>query len=100
MNKTAVLPHNSIDKNNIDAIVETDTMKWPSIIQNDVKTQAPQAYISSFGTTRATAGSAEQFRAIDYGINYDAAKSAKEIDVKTCILISTIGANANSPFLY
>lgn len=82
----------------LDSIVEADSSKWSDIIK-DIK-PAPYAYISSFGTTRAAAGSAEKFKAIDYGINYEAAKLAKDIGVKTLVLISAVGANANSPFLY
>lgn len=82
----------------LDALVETDSSKWGSIIK-DIN-PSPYAYISSFGTTRAAAGSAEKFKAIDYGINYEAAKLAKDNGVKTLVLVSAIGANANSPFLY
>ncbi|KAG5419302.1 FMP52 [Candida metapsilosis] len=82
----------------LNPIIEADTAKWTDIIK-EVK-PVPYAYISSFGTTRAAAGSAENFKTIDYGINYNAAKSAKESGVKTLVLVSAIGANANSPFLY
>ncbi|KAI5949446.1 hypothetical protein KGF57_004656 [Candida theae] len=82
----------------INSIVETDTSKWSTVIK-DIK-PVPYAYISSFGTTRAAAGSAENFKAIDYGINYNSAKAAKESGVKTLVLISAVGASASSPFLY
>ncbi|EDK42189.1 Protein fmp52, mitochondrial [Lodderomyces elongisporus] len=82
----------------IDTIVETDSSKWPQAISN--LEPAPLAYISAFGTTRANAGSAEKFKEIDYGINYESAKAAKEAGAKVCVLVSSYGANAKSPFLY
>lgn len=82
----------------IDAIVDTETDKWPSIV-GDVQ-PTPYAFISAFGTTKAAAGSEENFKKIDYGINLDAARAAKEAGVKTCILVSAFGASTKSPFFY
>ncbi|KAI5968652.1 FMP52 [Candida margitis] len=82
----------------IDAIVNTDLDEWPNIIK-DVK-PTPFAFISAFGTTRAAAGSAENFKKIDYGTNLDAARAAKESGAKACILVSAFGASTKSPFFY
>ena len=76
--------------------VESDVDKYGEII-NEVK---PKICFSGLGTTRAAAGSAKAFVDIDYGINYKIAKAAKEAGVETFVLISSIGANAHSPFLY
>lgn len=78
------------------AIVETDTKKWPEIIAN----ASSSVFFSAFGTTRKAAGSADKFVEIDYGINYEAAKAAKEAGVDTFVLISSAGANASSFLLY
>lgn len=76
--------------------VEADTTKYPEII---AATKADTCF-TGLATTRALAGSAEAFVAIDYGINYDIAKAAKEAGVKTFVLVSSTGASALLPFLY
>lgn len=80
----------------ITSLVETDSSKWPDIIRQ----QRFSHFISAFGTTRAFAGSADKFVEIDYGTNYDAARAAHDAGAHTLVLISTVGANAKSPFLY
>ena len=87
----------SITSPKINAIEEKDSDKWSEIIENETGTKI---FFSAFGTTRSDAGSAENFKRIDYGINYAAAKAAKKAGVETFVLISTMGANANSFFLY
>jgi len=57
-------------------------------------------YFSAFGTTRKIAGSAEEFRRIDYGINVDMMTVAKEVGVPHCSFMSSQGSNSNSYFLY
>lgn len=86
-----------LQSSKIDAVVEKDSNLWSDIIK---KENGAQMYISAFGTTRKLAGGAENFKKIDYGINYEAAKAAKAAGVHTCVLVSTIGASALSPFLY
>ncbi|CAI5760175.1 unnamed protein product [Candida verbasci] len=93
---TRSLPSFKSDK--IESIVEENTGNWPSIIKS--QTPIPEAYISSFGTTKAKAGGAQEFKEIDYGINYENAKAAKELGCSTCVLISAQGANSKSPFFY
>ncbi|KAI5951191.1 hypothetical protein KGF54_004265 [Candida jiufengensis] len=82
----------------LDSIVNKTTEEWGSVIEK--LPEHPKAYISSFGTTRAKAGSAENFKKIDYGINYECAKAAKSNGATTCVLVSAMGADAKSPFLY
>lgn len=77
---------------------ESDSSKWSEIIKSQAVNS--DVYLSAFGTTRAKAGSAENFKKIDYGINYLSAKAAKENGSKVCVLVSSMGANASSPFLY
>uniref|UniRef100_A0AC34FY37 NAD-dependent epimerase/dehydratase domain-containing protein n=1 Tax=Panagrolaimus sp. ES5 TaxID=591445 RepID=A0AC34FY37_9BILA len=82
----------------VQCLVEADTEKWPELI----KTEAAESkiFFSGFGSTRASAGSADNFVEIDYGVNYECAKAAKEAGVETFVLISSGSANENSPFLY
>lgn len=77
-------------------IVEGDSSKYPEL----TKSANASVLFSALATTRAAAGSAQKFVDIDYGINYDIAKAAKEAGVETFILISSTGASALSPFLY
>ncbi|RLV94564.1 Protein FMP52 mitochondrial [Spathaspora sp. JA1] len=92
--------HTNFESTKVTAIEEPDTSKWPEVIANESKSKPIDAYISALGTTRAKAGSAENFKKIDYGINYENAKAAKENGVKVAVLVSSIGANAKSWFLY
>ncbi|CAK9436165.1 uncharacterized protein LODBEIA_P07230 [Lodderomyces beijingensis] len=86
------------EETKIESVVEPNTSTWPTIIK-DLKPGA-HAYISAFGTTRAKAGSSQNFKDIDYGINYESAKAAKAQGAKVCVLVSAYGASAKSPFLY
>lgn len=60
----------------------------------------PTTAFSALATTRAAAGSAQAFIDIDYGINYEIAKAAKDAGVETFVLVSAVGADALSRFLY
>ncbi|KAL6449586.1 FMP52 Protein FMP52 [Candida maltosa Xu316] len=86
----------SFESTKIKALENADSFNWSETI----KSNPTEAFISAFGTTRAKAGSAEQFKKIDYGINYDSAKAAKESGTKVFVLVSSIGANAKSSLLY
>lgn len=81
----------------VHTVVEKDSDKWPSIVAE--QTNLKYAF-SAFGTTRAAAGGAENFKKIDYGINYDFAKAAKDAGVETFVLVSSGGADSKSLFLY
>lgn len=52
------------------------------------------------GTTRKQAGSDEAFRRVDYDYVLEIAKLAKAQGVKRMLLVSSIGADASSWFLY
>lgn len=58
------------------------------------------ALFSCLGTTRSQAGSKAAQYKVDYQYQLDVARMAKEWGVQTYILISSIGADANSPFFY
>ncbi|ABN67032.1 predicted protein [Scheffersomyces stipitis CBS 6054] len=88
----------SVTSGKINSIEKKESEEWPAIIEKEAKDYS--AFFSAFGTTRAAAGSADNFKKIDYGINYEAAKAAKAAGVETFVLVSTIGANAQSSFLY
>ncbi|KAL6926753.1 hypothetical protein ACO0SA_004859 [Hanseniaspora valbyensis] len=57
-------------------------------------------YFSGLGTTRADAGGLENQKKIDLDLNYELAKAAKEKGFKTCVLVSSGGANADSMLPY
>lgn len=52
------------------------------------------------GTTIKKAGSQEEFRKVDYDYVIHFARAAKKAGVKKFILVSAIGADANSTFFY
>ncbi|RMY35237.1 hypothetical protein D0864_16647, partial [Hortaea werneckii] len=62
--------------------------------------KSSQLFISALGTTRGNAGGFENQRKIDYDLNLALAKAAKEAGTKHYVLISSSGANPNSPFGY
>uniref|UniRef100_A0AC34FIL8 NAD(P)-binding domain-containing protein n=1 Tax=Panagrolaimus sp. ES5 TaxID=591445 RepID=A0AC34FIL8_9BILA len=80
----------------VKSIVESDNEKWPDLIKKEVA----KVFFSGFGTTKASAGSADNFVKIDYGVNYECAKAAKEAGVETFVLISSNHSNKNSMILY
>lgn len=54
----------------------------------------------TIGTTIKIAGSAENFKKVDRDYVYQIGKLAQSLDVKTCTVVSAIGANAGSSHLY
>ncbi|CAR27916.1 hypothetical protein ZYGR_0N04030 [Zygosaccharomyces rouxii] len=84
------------DADNVKQIVETDSSKWAQLFpETGVK-----FYFSAFGTTRAAAGSAENFYKIDHDLNVELAKAAKTKGCTTMVLVSSVGANENSMLPY
>lgn len=74
--------------------------EWPGEIK-DAAVPSGSTFFSAFGTTKKTAGSAENFVKIDHGINYDSFKAAKESGkFTTAIIVSSTGSNKDSMFLY
>jgi uncharacterized protein YbjT (DUF2867 family) len=55
---------------------------------------------SGLGTTRAQVGGFAAQRKIDYDLNLDLAKAAKQAGVEAYVLISSNGANTKSYFAY
>ncbi|PIT01202.1 NAD-dependent dehydratase [Bradyrhizobium nitroreducens] len=56
--------------------------------------------ICALGTTRAAAGSAAAFRAVDYDLALRVARRLREAGVVRLALVSALGADPRSPFLY
>lgn len=81
----------------LNVITSTDTAQWPSLFPREMK---PKVFFSGLGTTRAAAGSIEAQRKIDYELNLELAKAAKEAGVETYVLISSGGANSKSSMAY
>lgn len=52
------------------------------------------------GTTKAKTPDKELYKQIDYGIPVAAAKLSKEINIATFLVVSALGANANSAVFY
>ncbi len=61
---------------------------------------AVDSAISALGTTRAKAGSAAAFRAVDHDYPLTIARQVKERGARCFVLISAVGANARSAFFY
>jgi uncharacterized protein YbjT (DUF2867 family) len=51
-------------------------------------------FLSGIGTTRAAAGGLEKQRKIDYDLNFELARAAKDAGVQTYVLISSAGATS------
>lgn len=66
---------------------------WRGFVRGDV-------LFSALGTTRAKAGSKARQYEIDYTYQYNFAASAAANGVKDYVLVSSLGANASSPFFY
>ena len=66
---------------------------WADKLQGDV-------LFSCLGTTIKAAGSQDAQWKVDYTYQYEAAKAAKANGVKTYILVSSVGANAQSKVFY
>lgn len=76
-------------------IVSTDSSSWPKQYPSGV-----DLFISGLATTRNVAGSFENQKKIDYDLNLELAKAAKEAGTKSYVLISSQGANSSSMFAY
>lgn len=66
---------------------------WPELEPLD------EAY-SALGTTRAKAGSADAFRAVDLDLNASFARAARKAGARGFGLVSSLGANPRSRLLY
>jgi hypothetical protein len=88
---------NSAGSTKLQPITSTDSSQWPDQFPRD---QKPRLLFSGLGTTRAQVGGLEAQRKIDYDLNLDLAKAAKEAGVETYVLISSNSANAQAYFAY
>jgi len=76
-------------------LLNKDSSSWPQQYPSGA-----DIFISGLGTTRGQAGSFENQRKIDFDLNLDLAKAAKEAGTKHYVLISSGGASSSSPFPY
>lgn len=81
----------------LNPITSTDTAQWPSLFPHELK---PKIFFSGLGTTKAAAGSIEAQRKIDFDLNLELAKVAKDVGVEIYVLISGGGANSQSNIAY
>jgi nucleoside-diphosphate-sugar epimerase len=71
--------------------------EWPAVIAE----LAPDAVICALGTTWRKAGGDEAaFRAVDYDLVLEVARSAKTAGVSHFVLVSSVGANTASRTVY
>lgn len=81
----------------LNATIE-DSAKWATSISSI--TPPADIFFSGLGTTRGAAGGFDNQRKIDYDLNLEVAKAAKDAGIKVYVLISSGGANPNSAFGY
>ncbi len=75
-------------------IIDFDHPKhWKELVKGDV-------LFSTLGTTIKTAGSKDVQYKVDFTYQYETAKAAAENGVKTYVLVSSAGSNANSKMFY
>ncbi len=75
-------------------IVDFDRVAdWAKHLQGDV-------LFSAMGTTVRKAGSEEEQYKVDYQYQWDVAHAARQNGTTTYVLISSVGAKAESPFFY
>lgn len=82
----------------LNALVDADTAQWAAHLK--AAQPPPKIFFSALGTTRAQAGSLENQRKVDYDLNIELAKAAKEAGVEVYVLISASGISAKSPIPY
>ena len=82
----------------ISPIVSPDTSTWAASLK--AISPPPPIFFSALGTTKAAAGSIAAQRAIDYDLNLELARAAKESGTKIYVLISVTGISTSSPFPY
>ena len=76
---------------------------WPGVVADfDDLPPLPEAQVAvcALGTTRAKAGSAAAFRAVDHDAVLAFARAAKAAGVTHFILVSSVGANPKASLLY
>jgi len=76
------------------AVNFSDTAAWKPLLAGS------HAFVTCLGTTKADAGSFEKQYAIDYTLNLELAKAAKESGAKTCVVVSSQSASPSSMIGY
>ena len=79
-------------------IISSDTSTWAASLKSI--SPPPSIFFSGLGTTKAAAGSIAAQRAIDYDLNLELARAAKENGIKVYVLISVATASTSSSFPY
>ena len=83
-------PHDKLENLRLDALMgDAGTEAWRA-----------DGAISALGTTRAIAGSDAAFRAVDYDLVLAVARRLRAAGVQRFALVSSVGADARSRFLY
>jgi uncharacterized protein YbjT (DUF2867 family) len=72
------------------------TGEWPTLIE----AAHGDVLVCALGTTRKAAGSDEAFRAVDHDLVLETARSARAAGIDRMILVSSVGADAESTNLY
>lgn len=78
-------------------LTSTDTSTWAGMFPRE---PSPKIFFSGLGTTMKQAGSFEAQYKIDYDLNLELAKAAKDAGCETYVLISSNSANSQSNFAY
>lgn len=81
----------------LNSLTSTDTSTWAAMFPRN---STPKVFFSGLGTTMKQAGSFEAQYKIDYDLNIELARAAKEAGVETYVLISSNSANSQSSFAY
>lgn len=86
-------------------IVQHPRLRYIQTSYNDLKSLLPkidgaEVLYCAVGTTIRKAGSKEAFRNVDYGIPLFLAELASKAGVKSLVIISSLGANADSRNFY
>ncbi|MCJ1313145.1 Protein fmp52, mitochondrial [Agyrium rufum] len=83
---------------NLHPKISNDNKQWSGYLSSIQP--RPSIFFSSLGTSVADAGSLAAQRAVDYDLNLELARTAKEAGVETYVLISSAGTSANSMLPY
>ena len=76
-------------------LVSSDSSTWASLYP-----KTSSIFFSALGTTRGAAGSVANQRKIDFDLNLELAKAAKDHGATTCVIVSSGGANPTSMLAY
>ncbi len=88
--RDAGIKHPKLEQQIIDF---NDEKSWSTLLHGEI-------LFSALGTTLKQAGSKEKQYEIDFTLNYNFAKAAKENGIKSYVLVSSVGANSKSRIFY